>query len=202
MPRKILIVDDQPVILSDLKERFEQKGFEVSTARDGLNALTHYRKEKPDIILIDAMLPKLHGFQVCKALKDKENVSIPIIIMTAVYQKASYKYEAINRYRADAYITKPLNYEYLFSEVSRLLDAREAEEDGDFAIFLQPEKEKAQTPPKQAPAETSSRPKAPPKAQESPPPAAKAAQPIQQQKRTQGNAIDELLKKTLGDILD
>lgn len=142
MEEKILIVDDQAVVRDDLKDKFEKKGFIVKIAKDGLEALSDYRNFSPDLILLDAMIPKLHGFQVCKALKEQEKAKIPIIIMTGVYLKSNYKYEAINKYKADAYITKPFDYGYLFSEVYKLLniksdlDCDDDEDDFDLQLFM------------------------------------------------------------------
>ena len=142
--QKILIVDDQAVVREDLKDKFEKRGFTVKIARDGLEALSDYRSFAPDIILLDAMIPKLHGFQVCKALKDQEKCRIPIIIMTGVYLKSNYKYEAINKYKADSYITKPFDYDQLFQEVYKLLniesELKSEEDDNDLRFFFQDNK--------------------------------------------------------------
>ncbi len=144
MDQKILIVDDQAVVREDLKEKFEKKGFVVKIAKDGLEALSDYRSFSPDIILLDAMIPKLHGFQVCKALKDQEKCKIPIIIMTGVYLKSNYKYEAINKYKADSYVTKPFDYDQLFSEVYKLLNIKSdltLDEDDDLRFFYNDNRE-------------------------------------------------------------
>lgn len=140
MEQKILIVDDQAVVREDLKDKFEGKGFTVKIAKDGLEALSDYRNFCPDIILLDAMIPKLHGFQVCKALKEQEKCKIPIIIMTGVYLKSNYKYEAINKYKADSYITKPFDYDLLFSEVFKLLNIQsdlKTDDEDDLHFFME-----------------------------------------------------------------
>lgn len=148
MEEKILIVDDQAIVREDLKDRFEKRGFIVKMAKDGLEALSNYRSFMPDLILLDAMIPKLHGFQVCKALKDQEKANIPIIIMTGVYLKSNYKYEAINKYKADSFITKPFDYDHLFQEVYKLLninaDIKEEDDDDDLHFFLDTVDDKAE----------------------------------------------------------
>ncbi len=117
---KILIVDDESDIVSALTIRLESLGYEIISAEDGITALEKARSEKPDLILLDVMLPKLDGYKVCRMLKfDEKYKDIPIIIITA-------KGEELNRRMgmdmgANAYITKPFKPEDLTSKIKELL---------------------------------------------------------------------------------
>ncbi|PIS31362.1 two-component system response regulator [Candidatus Saganbacteria bacterium CG08_land_8_20_14_0_20_45_16] len=103
-----------------IKLRLEANQFEVITAADGSEGLSKARTEKPNLIILDIMLPKLDGFRLCRMLKFDENYkNIPVIILTAKTQKTD-----INRGKemgAEAYITKPFKSEELLAEINELL---------------------------------------------------------------------------------
>ncbi len=85
---KILLVEDDPFLLSMYFVKFELENFKVVTAEDGEKGLSMSKKEKPDIILLDIMLPKMDGFEVLKELKkDDETKNIPVILLTNLSQK-------------------------------------------------------------------------------------------------------------------
>ena len=117
--RKILVVDDEVKICKMLKAFLESEGFDVVTAGDGQMALQKYDEEKPDIVITDLLLPKVHGFEICHRIKEKS--SIPVILMTAVYTQTKYKIEG-KGHGADDYIIKPFNPEELLSKVTKLLE--------------------------------------------------------------------------------
>ena len=105
MAKRILLVDDEPLILKGLKFSLEQDGYETDTAADGEEALAKMRNGGYDIVLLDVMLPKLSGIEVCQNIRETSNV--PIIMLTA-------KGEDMDKilgleYGADDYITKPFN---------------------------------------------------------------------------------------------
>lgn len=105
MPKKVLVVDDEKLIIKGIKFSLEQDGMEVECAYDGETALEMIKKNDYDIILLDVMLPKKTGFEVCQQVREFSDV--PIIMLTA-------KGEDINKilgleYGADDYITKPFN---------------------------------------------------------------------------------------------
>src|SRR5438445_11291617 len=79
---KILVVEDEPDMVLGLKDNFEFEGYEVLTAADGISALERARSAKPDLVVLDIMLPKLSGLQVCKTLRG-EGFDKPIIMLTA-----------------------------------------------------------------------------------------------------------------------
>lgn len=105
MAKKVLVVDDEKLIVKGIRFSLEQDGMEVDCAYDGEEALEKIKKEEYDIILLDVMLPKLTGFEVCQQVR--EFSSVPIVMLTA-------KGEDMDKilgleYGADDYITKPFN---------------------------------------------------------------------------------------------
>ena len=105
MAKKILIVDDEPLIVKGLKYSLEQDGYETDSAEDGEEAVNKFFAGQYDLVLLDVMLPKLDGIEVCQRLREKSNV--PIIMLTA-------KGEDMDKilgleYGADDYMTKPFN---------------------------------------------------------------------------------------------
>lgn len=105
MAKRILLVDDEPLILKGLRFTLEQEGYEILTAADGEEALKVFFEQPVDLILLDVMLPKLDGIQVCQRIRETSNV--PILMLTA-------KGEDIDKilgleYGADDYMTKPFN---------------------------------------------------------------------------------------------
>ena len=81
MNRKILIVDDEKAIVDILNHNLKREGYETVVAYDGEEAISLYEKERPDLVLLDVMLPKTDGFSVCKTIRQMAN--IPIIMVTA-----------------------------------------------------------------------------------------------------------------------
>lgn len=103
---KILVVDDDPDIVEVVKIRLESDGFEVVTARDGIEALEKVFKERPSLVILDITMPRMDGYELCQRLKVKEETkAIPIIMLTARGETES-KIAALN-IGADDYITKP-----------------------------------------------------------------------------------------------
>ncbi len=105
MSNKVLVVDDEKLIVKGLKFSLEQEGFKVECAYDGEEALQLAKKNKYDIILLDIMLPKLSGMEVCQRIREYSNV--PIIMLTAKGDDMD-KIMGLE-YGADDYITKPFN---------------------------------------------------------------------------------------------
>ena len=118
---KILIVDDEPDIVTALGIRLKAAGHEVITAADGMEGLDAARKQNPDLILLDIMLPKLDGYKVCRILKFDENYRhIPILMITAKVTDINKKMgEEVG---ADAYITKPFNSDELMAKIKETLE--------------------------------------------------------------------------------
>ena len=118
---RILAVDDSPTILEMIKSILESEGYDVITAVDGAEALETARVDKPDLILLDVMLPKLDGYRVCRLLKFDQNYKdIPIVMLTA---KAEEQAMATGvRTGADQYLTKPVEPDALLATVAEELD--------------------------------------------------------------------------------
>ena len=105
MARKVLVVDDEKLIVKGIRFSLEQDGMEVDCAYDGQEALDYINKNKYDVILLDVMLPVLNGFEVCQQIREFSNV--PVIMLTA---KGDDMDKILGlEYGADDYITKPFN---------------------------------------------------------------------------------------------
>jgi DNA-binding response OmpR family regulator len=106
---RILVVHYDPKALVRLRRMLEEGGYEVLEARDGSTAMTAMLESEPDGVLLEAMLPKVHGFEVCQDLKKtRHGRKVPILIMTTVYKGRKYRDEAIHTYGADNYIELPI----------------------------------------------------------------------------------------------
>lgn len=117
---RILLVDDEEDILTLVKTRLEKSDYEVSTARDGLEALNKVRKERPDLIILDIMLPKMDGIKVLSHLKlDNSFKDIPIIMFTAKGENQDLI--LAQQAKADAYIIKPFEPVLLLEKIKELL---------------------------------------------------------------------------------
>ena len=118
--KKILVVDDEKGLLQTVQLRLEAAGFQVVTAADGIEGYDKARQEKPDLILLDLMLPKLDGYKVCRMLKfDQKYKSIPIILLTARAQETDK--EMSKEVGADAYMTKPYDAKALMEKINELI---------------------------------------------------------------------------------
>ena len=105
MGKRVLVVDDEKLIVKGIRFSLEQDGMEVDCAYDGEEALTYARNSQYDVILLDVMLPKLNGFEVCQQIREFSNV--PIVMLTAKGDDMD-KILGLD-YGADDYITKPFN---------------------------------------------------------------------------------------------
>ena len=110
----VLVVDDEDEIRAVAIRAIEQLGLGIVVARDGLEGLEVARHYKPDIIVTDAMMPKLDGREMCLRLKgDPETATARIVVLTSLYTDARYKYEALKTFKADAYLSKPVEPQQL-----------------------------------------------------------------------------------------
>ena len=118
--KKILIVDDEKDLVETIIFQLEGSGYEAIAAYDGQEGLDKARKDKPDLIILDLMLPKLDGYKVCRMLKfDEKYKDIPIIMFTARAQEQDKKLGL--EVGANAYITKPFELEVLLAKIKELL---------------------------------------------------------------------------------
>lgn len=124
---KILVVDDEPNINDMLEIRLKFHGYEVIKAFDGEEALKMARNEKPDLILLDIMLPKKNGYDICRLLKfDKKYQHIPIILFTA--RGSAQDIQNSCEVGADAFFNKPFISEELIAKIRELLKKKELED--------------------------------------------------------------------------
>lgn len=118
--KRILSIEDEPAIQHTLKLRLEAAGYEVLCAADGAAGLDAARDEKPDLVILDLMLPKRDGYSICRLLKfDQRYRHIPILMLTA--RGLEKDRETGVKTGADAYLTKPYDAAELLETVRRLL---------------------------------------------------------------------------------
>lgn len=118
--KRILVVDDEKDLVEMIVLRLEANDFAVIKAYDGQSGFDLAKAEKPDLIILDLMLPKIDGYKVCRMLKfDEKYKNIPVIIFTA---KAHDTDKELGReVRADAYITKPFEADVLLAKINELM---------------------------------------------------------------------------------
>ncbi|MBA3392709.1 MAG: response regulator [Deltaproteobacteria bacterium] len=116
----ILVVDDDPEIVSMLNTRLTARGYKVSTASDGNMALELARREQPDLVLLDVMMPGKSGWEVARALKqDPTTQAIKIVMVTAIGAQVNEITSPL--YGADAHVDKPFEFEKLERVISQLV---------------------------------------------------------------------------------
>ena len=117
---RLLIVDDEKDFVRAIADRLEAKGFDIIEAFDGKEGLEKAYKEKPDVIVLDVMMPEMNGYDVCRKLKlDEKFKNTPVIMLTGKFQPNDVEFG--KEMGADAYLTKPLDLELLLHKVNALL---------------------------------------------------------------------------------
>ena len=119
--KKILIVDYDQGSLASLQGVLAGEGYTVVTAADGQAGWDKYNKESPDLVLMEAMLPKVHGFELCQRITSERNSQATVFIMTGVYKDRVYRTEALRTYGASEYFEKPLKMAELLASVQAVL---------------------------------------------------------------------------------
>jgi len=125
--KKILIVDDDPDILAAIGAVLEARNYGIVTARDGEEGLAELKKEKPDLMILDLLMPRKDGFAVCKELKDprwSKYSDMPILMLTSVREEVSrrrYELETGLSLDVDDYVEKPIDPFLLVKRVENLL---------------------------------------------------------------------------------
>lgn len=120
MGNKILIVDDEPNIILMVSTRLKANGYEIISAGDGQAGFEMAQKEKPDLIILDLMLPKMDGYKVCGFLKrDYRYAKIPVVIFSAKAQPEDIK--LAEEMGANAFMSKPFRPEDLLAKIRELI---------------------------------------------------------------------------------
>jgi two-component system alkaline phosphatase synthesis response regulator PhoP len=121
MGSKIVIIDDDQVIQDSLQEFLTDAGYAVQLAADGITGFELISREKPDLIVTDILLPRMHGIALCEKIRGNDELrSIPIILMTGVYKDVNlrmYVYKGL----ADDFIEKPFNEKELLGKIKHIL---------------------------------------------------------------------------------
>jgi two-component system alkaline phosphatase synthesis response regulator PhoP len=120
MTIKMLIADDEPNILISLEYLMKREGYDVHLARDGQQALDMVRRERPRILLLDVMMPKKTGFEVCQELRADDSVKDTLVLMLTAKGRDTDIAKGIAM-GADAYMTKPFSTKELVQKVRSLL---------------------------------------------------------------------------------
>jgi two-component system OmpR family response regulator len=120
---RVLICDDDPLLLELIEFRLKAKGYETIKAADGAEALAKVRSERPDLVVLDAMMPKSDGFEVLSHIKsDPDLLEIPVIMLTA--RKGEKDIVSALQKGAEDYLVKPFIPEELLARLSRILARR------------------------------------------------------------------------------
>ena len=123
MSKRILIVDDEPNILISIEFLMRREGYDVAIARDGEEGLAAIRAQRPDLVVLDVMMPKRDGFEVCAEVRANRSLSdVRILMLTAKGREAEIKKGLA--LGADAYIPKPFSTHELVAKVNALLGTR------------------------------------------------------------------------------
>ena len=121
--KKILIVDYDKKSLESMVALFSGQDFQIVKASDGQAAYKVYQEEGPDLIILEAMLPKLHGFDLTQKIHEESGGSVPVVIVTGLYKGPQYRNEALRSFGAAAYFEKPFDKDKLFNSVLNLLQS-------------------------------------------------------------------------------
>jgi DNA-binding response OmpR family regulator len=119
--KKILIVDYEAKTIESLTRLFKPYRFQIISASDGITAYEKFKLENPDLVILEAILPKLHGFDLTRRIVQESKGTVPVVIVTGLYRGPQYKHEALATFGAAEFIEKPYNEDYLIRTVLTLL---------------------------------------------------------------------------------
>ncbi len=124
----ILLIDYEPRGIEHLRRLLTGAGFDVQVASDGLAGVEAFSRLQPDLVIIEAMIPKKHGFEVCQEIKRTAlGKRTPVLIQTAVYKGRKYRSQALHIYGCDDYLEKPFSDEFLLQTIRRRMEIPEGE---------------------------------------------------------------------------
>ena len=121
---RILVVEDDPKVVIFVEDNLEHMGFKVLIARNGLEGLKKAREEKPDLLVLDVMMPEMDGYEVCRRLKaDPKTRQIPILMLTAIHTTTPLRFAPDEDYLpVDAFLDKSADPDQLLAKVKELLE--------------------------------------------------------------------------------
>ena len=118
--KKVVVIDDEPFILMMIEDKLQKAGIKVTTLRQSINAMSVVKSEKPDLVILDWMMPELSGIDLCKLLKaDPETENIPIFMLTAKGQESDEQIGFMTG--VIRYITKPFSPKALLSMIDETI---------------------------------------------------------------------------------
>jgi DNA-binding response OmpR family regulator len=123
--KKILIVDYDAQSLESLSEMLKSHRFQIVTATDGQMAYERFLSERPDLVILEAILPKIHGFDLTKKIGTESGGRTPVIIVTGLYRGPQYRHEALSVFGATDYFEKPVDPERFVGAIKQLLHEEE-----------------------------------------------------------------------------
>ena len=127
--KKVLIVDYDTQSLDALTRLIKSQKIEVVTATDGQAGYEKFRSEKPDLVILEAILPKVHGFDLTKKITQESAGQVPVVIVTGLYKGPQYRHEAIATFGASDYFEKPVDPDRFVDTIRQLVrDEEEIEE--------------------------------------------------------------------------
>jgi DNA-binding response OmpR family regulator len=119
--KKILIVDYDTKSIESLSKLLEAHKIQVITAQDGVEAYEKFKADEPDLVLLEAMLPRMHGFDLAQKITHDTKGRVPVIIITAVYKGHQYRNEALRTFGVSDYFEKPYDQDKLMNRVLSLI---------------------------------------------------------------------------------
>lgn len=119
----ILVIHYDPRSQEKHRQVLEENGFKVLLAKDGATGMATFLEHEPDLILLEAMLPKVHGFEVCADLKKTTlGRKTPVVVMSSIYKGRRYRHEAMHTHGADDFLEMPMDTVKLVATLNKLLD--------------------------------------------------------------------------------
>jgi DNA-binding response OmpR family regulator len=119
--KKILIVDYDTQSLDSLTRLIKAQKIQVVTASDGQAGYEKFRSEKPDLVILEAILPKVHGFDLTKKITQESGGQVPVVIVTGLYKGPQYRHEAIVTFGASDYFEKPVDPDRFVDTIRQLV---------------------------------------------------------------------------------
>jgi len=123
--KKIMIVDYDAQSLETLARLLKSQKLQIIKATDGQMAYEKFHKEKPDLVILEAILPKIHGFDLTKKISQESMGRVPVVIVTGLYRGPKYRHEALSTFGASDYFEKPVDAERFVGTVRQLLQEEE-----------------------------------------------------------------------------